>query len=36
MEFHVKDLNLADEGLKLIEWAEMDMPVLRQIRERFK
>ncbi|NPA40185.1 MAG: adenosylhomocysteinase [Thermodesulfobacteria bacterium] len=35
MEYHVKDLNLADEGLKLIEWAEMDMPVLRQIRERF-
>ncbi|WP_038055468.1 adenosylhomocysteinase [Thermodesulfobacterium hydrogeniphilum] len=35
MEFHVKDLNLADEGLKLIEWAEMDMPVLRQIRKRF-
>jgi len=35
MEFHVKDLSLADEGLRLIEWAEMDMPVLRQIRERF-
>ncbi len=35
MEYHVKDLSLADEGLKLIEWAEMDMPVLRQIRERF-
>jgi adenosylhomocysteinase len=35
MEFHVKDLSLADKGLKLIEWAEMDMPVLRQIRERF-
>jgi adenosylhomocysteinase len=35
MDFHVKDLALADEGLKLIEWAEMDMPVLRQIRARF-
>ncbi len=35
MEYHVKDLSLADEGKKLIEWAEMDMPVLRQIRERF-
>jgi adenosylhomocysteinase len=35
MDFHVKDLSLADEGLKLIEWAEMDMPVLRQIRSRF-
>ncbi|RUM28254.1 MAG: adenosylhomocysteinase [Aquifex sp.] len=35
MDCHVKDLNLAEEGLKRIEWAEMDMPVLRQIRERF-
>ncbi|AAC07197.1 adenosylhomocysteinase [Aquifex aeolicus] len=35
MEFDVKDLSLAEEGLKRIEWAEMDMPVLRQIRERF-
>jgi len=35
MDFDVKDLNLAEEGLKRIEWAEMDMPVLRQIRERF-
>ncbi len=35
MEFHVKDLSLADDGLRLIEWAEMDMPVLRLIRRRF-
>ena len=35
MDFHVKDLELADEGLRLIEWAEKDMPVLRLIRERF-
>lgn len=35
MDFHVKDLGLADEGLRLIEWAEMEMPVLRLIRERF-
>ncbi|MCS7149463.1 MAG: adenosylhomocysteinase [Caldimicrobium sp.] len=35
MDFHVKDLALADDGLKLIEWAEMDMPVLRSIKERF-
>ncbi len=35
MEYHVKDLNLAEEGLKRIEWAERDMPVLRSIRERF-
>lgn len=36
MEFHIKDLSLADEGLRLIEWSEMDMPVLKQIRERFR
>jgi len=35
MDFHIKDLGLADEGLRLIEWAEKDMPVLRLIRERF-
>ncbi len=31
----IKDPSLADEGLKRIEWAERDMPVLRIIRERF-
>ena len=36
MEYHVKDLSLADKGLLRIEWAEKDMPVLRQIRERFE
>ena len=37
MEFHVKDLSLAEEGRRRIEWAEMDMPVLRRsIRERFE
>lgn len=35
MDYHIKDLSLAKEGLRLIEWAEMEMPVLRQIRERF-
>jgi len=36
MEYHVKDLSLADIGKDRIEWAEMDMPVLRkEIRERF-
>ncbi|SMP01896.1 adenosylhomocysteinase [Desulfurobacterium pacificum] len=36
MDFHVKDLSLADKGKDRIEWAEMDMPVLRkEIRERF-
>jgi adenosylhomocysteinase len=32
----VTDLSLADEGLRRIEWAEREMPVLRQIRERFE
>ena len=36
MKYDVKDLALAAGGKKRIEWAEKDMPVLRQIRERFK
>lgn len=32
----VKDLTLAAEGKKQIEWANKDMPVLELIRERFK
>jgi adenosylhomocysteinase len=32
----VKDLSLADEGKKRIEWAEREMPVLRMIRQRFQ
>ena len=32
----VTDLSLAGEGLRRIEWAEREMPVLRQIRERFE
>ena len=31
----VKDLNLAEGGRLRIEWAEREMPVLRQIHERF-
>ena len=31
----VRDLGLADQGRRRIEWAERDMPVLRHIRERF-
>jgi adenosylhomocysteinase len=31
----VKDLALADEGRRRVEWAERSMPVLRLIRERF-
>ncbi len=36
MEFDVKNLDLAPEGVKRIEWADNDMPVLRLIRKRFK
>ncbi len=32
----VKDISLADRGKDRIAWAEMEMPVLRQIRERFE
>jgi adenosylhomocysteinase len=32
----VTDLGLADEGIRRIEWAEREMPVLRLIRERFE
>ncbi len=32
---HVKDLKLAKEGRRRIEWAERNMPVLRAIRARF-
>ena len=35
MDYHVKDLSLADAGKLRIEWAERTMPVLRMIRERF-
>jgi adenosylhomocysteinase len=32
----VKDTARAGEGLRLVDWAERSMPVLRQVRERFK
>ncbi|HEY7702661.1 MAG TPA: adenosylhomocysteinase, partial [Candidatus Limnocylindrales bacterium] len=32
----VTDLGLADEGVRRIEWAEREMPVLRLIRDRFE
>ncbi len=35
MTHDVADLGLADEGRRLIEWAALEMPVLRLIRERF-
>lgn len=36
VRYDVKDMNLAEEGLKRMEWAEQEMPVLRLIRERFE
>jgi adenosylhomocysteinase len=32
----VKDASLAEQGVKLVEWAAREMPVLKQIRERFR
>lgn len=32
----IKDITLAEQGKRQIEWADRDMPVLAQIRERFK
>ena len=34
-KYEVKDMNQADGGRRKIEWGELEMPVLRQIRERF-
>src|ERR687885_1465254 len=34
-EFDIKDIKLAEEGKRRIEWAEREMPVLRLIREKF-
>jgi len=36
MKFDIKDEKLAPIGKKRIEWADRDMPVLRQIREEFE
>ncbi len=36
MKHDVKDKALAGEGKKRVEWAEMDMPVLRMVRQRFE
>ncbi len=36
MKYEVKDLNLAEQGKNQIEWANRDMPVLEQIRDRFE
>jgi adenosylhomocysteinase len=34
-EYDVKDIKLAEGGRRRIEWAEQEMPVLRQVHERF-
>lgn len=36
MKYDIKNINLAENGKKRILWAEKEMPVLRQIKERFK
>ena len=35
MKYDIKDISLASEGKKRIEWADNDMPVLKQVREKF-
>ncbi|MEW5944924.1 MAG: adenosylhomocysteinase [bacterium] len=35
MDYDVRDLGLADEGRRRIEWASHEMPVVREIGERF-
>ena len=35
MDHDIKDINLAEEGKRRILWADNDMPVLQQVRERF-
>ncbi len=35
IEFDVKDPRLAEEGVRRIEWAAREMPVIRSIRDRF-
>ncbi len=36
MEYDIKDINVAAEGKRRIEWAERDMPVLQKVRARFE
>ena len=36
MAYEIRDINLADQGLARIMWADRDMPVLASIRERFE
>ncbi len=36
MEYDIRDIQLAGEGKRRIEWADHDMPVLAQLRQRFE
>jgi adenosylhomocysteinase len=36
MKYHIKDIGLAKKGMLRIEWANQSMPVLNQVKERFK
>lgn len=36
MDYHIKDIKLAGQGQLRSEWAAQEMPVLKQIQERFK
>src|SRR4030067_916126 len=36
MDYDIKDIALAEKGKLRVEWAEMAMPVLKLIRERFE
>ncbi len=35
IKYEIKDINLAPSGRQRIEWAGREMPVLKQIRDRF-
>ncbi len=36
MDYHIKDISLSEKGRLRMEWAEMAMPVLKLIRDRFE
>ena len=36
LDYEIKDISLAEQGKKNIEWAQKDMPVLNSIRFRFR
>jgi adenosylhomocysteinase len=36
LEFDIRDPSLAEGGRRRIDWSELEMPVLRQVRERFE